>query len=120
MVWKVSVVVVLASLAVAVSAYAGVAHMSATTNVAVTAGKPTEFRFTLSKKSVVKGKVVFKVTNKGTLTHDFRISGKTSKMLRPGTSTTLTIAFKKAGKYAFLCTVPGHAAGGMKGVLTVK
>ena len=26
----------------------------------------------------------------------------------------------KKGKYAFLCTVPGHAAGGMKGTLTVK
>lgn len=26
----------------------------------------------------------------------------------------------KAGKYEFLCTVPGHEAGGMKGTLTVK
>jgi plastocyanin len=26
----------------------------------------------------------------------------------------------KAGKYTFLCTVPGHEAGGMKGELTVK
>jgi len=25
-----------------------------------------------------------------------------------------------AGKYTFLCTVPGHADGGMKGELTVK
>ena len=26
----------------------------------------------------------------------------------------------KAGKYIYLCTVPGHEAGGMKGELTVK
>jgi uncharacterized cupredoxin-like copper-binding protein len=26
----------------------------------------------------------------------------------------------KAGKYPFLCTVPGHAQAGMKGTLTVK
>jgi uncharacterized cupredoxin-like copper-binding protein len=26
----------------------------------------------------------------------------------------------KPGTYTFLCTVPGHAAGGMKGTLTVK
>ena len=26
----------------------------------------------------------------------------------------------KPGKYTFLCTVPGHAEGGMKGELTVK
>ena len=32
------------------------------TGVTVTAGKPAEFKFTLSKKSVVKGKVTFSVT----------------------------------------------------------
>ena len=26
----------------------------------------------------------------------------------------------KAGKYVYLCTVPGHEEGGMKGELTVK
>ena len=32
---------------------------------------------------------------------------------------TLKYTFKTAGKYEYLCTVPGHAAGGMKGVLKV-
>ena len=42
-------------------------------------------------------------------------------MLIPkGKSTTLTVKLLKAGKYKFLCTVPGHAAAGMKGVLTVR
>ena len=30
------------------------------------------------------------------------------------------VTFKKKGKYPYLCTVPGHAAAGMKGVFTVR
>ena len=93
---------------------------STATTVNVTAGKPAELAFTLSKKSVAKGAVTFKVTNKGMLEHDFKIDGKVTKKLKGGQSATLKVTFKKAGKYKFLCTVPGHAAGGMKGVLTVK
>jgi len=89
------------------------------TTVTVTAGKPSELRFTLSKKSVAAGAVTFKVTNKGTSTHDFKIAGKTTKKLAPGKSATLKVTLKK-GKAAFLCTLPGHAAAGMKGTLTVK
>lgn len=88
--------------------------------VTVTAGKPMELRFILSKKSVAKGTVTFKVTNKGVLEHDFKIDGKVTKKLKPGQTATLKVTFKKAGKFPFLCTVPGHAAGGMKGVLAVK
>jgi uncharacterized cupredoxin-like copper-binding protein len=87
--------------------------------VTVTPGKPSEFRFTLSKKSVPHGAVTFKVTNKGSIPHDFKIGGKRTKLLSPGRSATLKITFKKAGKYPYLCTVPGHAAAGMKGNLTV-
>ena len=61
----------------------------------------------------------FKVTNKGALSHDFKISGRKTRMLSTGKSATLRTILKK-GKYAFLCTVPGHAAAGMKGTLTVK
>ena len=86
----------LALLVSLVVAAAAVARSSATA-VSVTAGKPSEFRFTLSKKTVPKGTVTFRVS-----------------------SAILTVKIPKAGKYKFLCTVPGHAAGGMKGVLTVK
>ena len=89
------------------------------TTVTVTAGKPSELRFTLSKTSVAKGAVTFKVTNKGKSTHDFKIAGKKTKLLAPGKSATLAVTLK-AGKAPFLCTVPGHAAAGMKGTLTVK
>jgi uncharacterized cupredoxin-like copper-binding protein len=68
---------------------------------------------------VTKGAVTFTITNKGKLEHDFKINGKTSKKVKPGKSTTLKVTLK-AGKLKYLCTVPGHAAAGMKGTLTVK
>jgi uncharacterized cupredoxin-like copper-binding protein len=97
--------------------------------VKVTAGKPSEFRFTLSSKTVKVGKVVFTITNRGKLVHDFKVctvpsgsaktscNGKGSKKLSPGKSVKLTVTFAKKGSYAYLCTVPGHAAAGMKGLL---
>jgi uncharacterized cupredoxin-like copper-binding protein len=68
---------------------------------------------------VHKGTVIFKVVDRGALSHDFKIHGKKTKLLSPGKSTTLRVVFKKAGRYPYLCTVPGHAAAGMKGVLRV-
>ncbi|MET0552999.1 MAG: plastocyanin/azurin family copper-binding protein, partial [Vicinamibacteria bacterium] len=78
-----------------------------------------EFRFTLSARSVAKGIVTFRVTNKGKTPHDFRIGGKKTALLAPGKAATLRVALK-AGKAPYLCTLPGHAAAGMKGTLTVK
>ena len=111
-------------IAIVVSAAAGLIALPAygaptATTVDVTAGKPSELRFTLSKKTVAKGVVTFKVANRGKLEHDFRIAGKKTAKLKPGKTATLKVTLKK-GKAAYLCTLPGHAAGGMKGTLTVK
>jgi uncharacterized cupredoxin-like copper-binding protein len=106
------------ALVAAVSAFGGSNAASATT-VAVTAGKPSELRFTLSKKTIARGVTTFKVVNKGALKHDFKIAGKRTALLATGKTATLKVTLK-AGKFAFLCTVPGHAAAGMKGTLTVK
>jgi len=97
------------------------AHQSTVraTTITVTAGKPSEFHFTLSKKTAAHGTVTFKVTNKGALPHDFKIAGHKTKLLVPGSSQTLKITFKKKGSYPYLCTVTGHAAAGMKGTLKV-
>ena len=119
---KGSVIAVLAAavaLVAAVSAFGGSGSSTATT-VAVTAGKPSEFHFILSKKTIVKGVTTFKVTNKGTIEHNFKIAGKKTVSIKPGKATTLKVTFSKAGKFQFLCTVTGHAAAGMKGTLTVK
>jgi uncharacterized cupredoxin-like copper-binding protein len=89
----------------------------ATTRVGVVA---KEFAFKLSKRTVAKGSVVFTVVNKGHVAHDFKIGGKKTPMLKPGKKATLQVVFRKAGRYRYLCTVPGHAAAGMKGTLTVR
>ena len=86
-------------------------HASQSTTITV---KASEFKFALSKKSAHHGTVVFKVTNKGHITHDFKIGGKKTKMLSPGKSATLKVTLKK-GSFKYVCTVPGHAAAGMKG-----
>ena len=112
------VLIAIVSLVAAMSAFGGSSASDATT-VTVTLGKPSEFKITLSKKSIAKGATTFKVTNKGAIGHDFRIAGKKTIMLRTGKSANLS-KILKAGKYPFLCTVPGHAAAGMKGTLTVK
>jgi uncharacterized cupredoxin-like copper-binding protein len=89
----------------------------ATATDAVTA---KEFNFKVAKRTVAKGTVVFTITNAGTLPHDFKIAGKKTTQIAPGTTKKLAVKFTKAGRYAYLCTVPGHAASGMKGSLTVR
>jgi uncharacterized cupredoxin-like copper-binding protein len=75
-----------------------------------------EWSFKLSRSSVPVGStVIFKVTNKGKIGHDFKINGKKTPMLKPGKSASLTVTLKKGKKYSYICTVPGHAAAGMKG-----
>ena len=69
----------------------------------------------LTKTSAAHGKVTFRLTNKGQLKHDFKIAGKKTPIIGPGKSASLTVSLK-AGKYPYLCTVPGHAQAGMKGV----
>jgi uncharacterized cupredoxin-like copper-binding protein len=80
-----------------------------------------EFFFKLSAKSIAKpGTVTFVFKNVGHVQHDFHISGKTTPLIQPGKSAKLVVTFKKKGKFSYLCTVPGHAAAGMKGVFTVR
>jgi uncharacterized cupredoxin-like copper-binding protein len=92
-------------------------HAAKAATITVTA---TEFKFKLSKTSAPKGSVTFKVVNKGKTIHDFKINGKKTPLTSPGKKATLVVTFKKKGKYAYLCTVPGHAAAGMKGVFTIR
>jgi len=79
----------------------------------------SEFKFVLSKKTAKRGVVIFKVTNVGKLSHDFEISGRKTKMLSHGQTATLRVVFLRKGAYPYKCTVPGHAAAGMKGVFTI-
>jgi uncharacterized cupredoxin-like copper-binding protein len=100
----------------AVTSGSGGHARAAASSVSVT-GK--EFKFTLSTKSPRHGSVTFRFKNAGSVKHDFKIAGKKTKVIKPGKTTTLTVTLKK-GTYKYLCTVPGHAAAGMKGKLTAK
>ena len=80
-----------------------------------------DFSFALSRTSVPAGSTVkFVVRNRGTTTHDFVLAKrKRTRLLRPGQSQTIAVAFPRKGRVAFLCSVSGHARLGMKGVFGV-
>jgi uncharacterized cupredoxin-like copper-binding protein len=81
--------------------------------------KGGEFFFRLSSKTAKPGKATFVFKNIGHVSHDFKINGKKTPLISPGKTARLVVTLKK-GRYPYLCTVPGHAAAGMKGVVTVR
>ena len=119
---KGSILVALTSVAALVFAFTafGAPATSSATAVSVTAGKPTEFGYVLSKKTAPKGLITFTVTNRGAINHDFKIAGKKTPSLAAGKKAVLKVTITKPGKYRYLCTLPGHATGGMQGFFTVK
>ena len=94
---------------------------AAATNASATAVTVTarEFAFTVSKTSVPAGDVVFTVRNEGKIAHNFWIDGTSTPLIAPGKSATLHVTLSR-GQLLYECTVPGHAAAGMKGFLTVR
>jgi plastocyanin len=118
---------ILGLVAIAVATLALVSHAwarsqararAAATSVAVTA---REFSLRRSVRALARpGTVTFNVRNAGHVEHDFRINGRQTRLIRPGRSSRLVVTFRKKGTYHYLCTVPGHAAAGMRGVLTVR
>jgi uncharacterized cupredoxin-like copper-binding protein len=109
-------ILVVAVSAAAIAVPAASAHVTLLAHVKVSA---SEFKFVLSKQTAKRGVVAFKVTNVGKIKHDFQIKGRKTKMLSPGQSATLRVTFLRKGAYPYKCTVPGHAAAGMKGVFTI-
>ncbi len=65
------------------------------------------------------GKLTIEMPNESGVPHNIAIEGKgAGKIVTKGVSSfSATFA---AGKYTYICEVPGHAAAGMKGTLTVK
>ena len=43
-----------------------------------------------------------------------------TKLVGPGESDSVTFVAPAAGSYDYICTFPGHALAGMRGILTVK
>jgi uncharacterized cupredoxin-like copper-binding protein len=90
------------------------------------AAKPTatvkvserEFKISLLPKRVKHGVIKFSVKNTGKIPHNFVIHRHQTPVLSPGKSAAIIVTLKK-GKYTYLCSIKGHAAAGMKGVLVV-
>jgi uncharacterized cupredoxin-like copper-binding protein len=128
---RLTICLAVAALVVSPSALARSASKTLGSNVTVTAGQPAEFHFAVSPSSVKHGLIVFKIANKGKLPHDFKLcskassslgnscTGRTSGPISPGQSKTLRVSVLRKGTYEYLCTIPGHAAAGMKGILKV-
>jgi uncharacterized cupredoxin-like copper-binding protein len=114
------VAVALASLAITQLASARTDRQASATATPVQV-KGGEFFFRLSTKSIKRpGKVTFVFKNIGHVRHDFKINGKKTPLIAPGKTAKLMVTLKKKGKYRYLCTVPGHAAAGMRGVFTAR
>jgi uncharacterized cupredoxin-like copper-binding protein len=79
----------------------------------------SEFKFVLSSKTARRGIVIFHLKNVGKLGHDFQINGRRTPVIASGRTNTLRVVFLRKGAYAYICTVPGHAAAGMRGVFTI-
>jgi glucose/arabinose dehydrogenase len=108
--------------ALALSLVLGVAGGPAATKPKVVTIKVTakDFRFALSRRAVPAGTTVrFVVRNAGASPHDFVIGGKRTRVLTPRKTQTIIVRFPKKKRFAFLCSVPGHAKLGMKGVFSV-
>jgi len=90
--------------------------------LAVTA---TEFKYAPKDVAAAAGDITFNVANKGTVEHNFVVEDPKGKVLKevdsiqPGKSVQVKVNLK-AGKYAIVCTVPGHREAGMVATLTVK
>jgi plastocyanin len=78
----------------------------------------TEFKIALLPKRVKHGLIRFVVKNNGKLPHNFVIRGRQTPVIKPGKSASINVQLPK-GKYKYVCSIKGHAAAGMKGVLVV-
>ena len=87
----------------------------------------TEFAFNPNTFEAKAGdQLTFKVTNKGTVDHNFVIlnadgSQELAKTeIKVGQTATLNYTPPAAGTYQIDCNLPGHKEAGMTGTLTVK
>jgi uncharacterized cupredoxin-like copper-binding protein len=87
----------------------------------------TEFAFNPNAFSGTVGqKITFKVTNKGTVDHNFVVLNTdgsqelTKTVVKVGTTVSLDFTPTAAGDYQIDCNLPGHKEAGMQGKLTVK
>lgn len=132
---KILVLVVIAMLGLVVVACGGGAN-KAPEPVNLSFVASDDFKYTPDSATVAAGApVTVLFTNSGALQHNWELisndvdpltavagealNGATSGEIEGGTSATFNFTAPGPGTYKFVCTVAGHAAGGMVGTLTV-
>ena len=121
------------------AAAASTQRTSASTNVAVTLGKPAEFHIGVPT-SAPAGKITFNVKNAGKIVHEFTViktakaaaklpvsGGLASETGAKGGSEDVGAGASKSfsvtlptGHYAVICNIAGHYVGGMRQDFTVR
>ena len=76
--------------------------------------------FASNKATAPAGSLEISMPNPSPLPHDIGLKGDGKGQVVQTGGTSTFQADLKPGEYEFYCSVPGHEAGGMKGVLTVK
>jgi FtsP/CotA-like multicopper oxidase with cupredoxin domain len=81
----------------------------------------SEFAMSPAMPQVPAGDVTLRITNGGTMVHNvtFTDGGQTSGDIQPGETTTMELNGLTDGSKEFICTIPGHSASGMSGMLMV-
>ena len=115
------------------------AKASQTSTISVGEGMPKTFTLSLTRTRVPAGKVTFRVSNHGPITHELLvIRTKLDSAALPGPAQRVseagivldsgdvraknakTLSAKLSpGHYVVICNLPGHYAGGMRADLTV-
>ena len=104
--------------AISAVALAGAASPAlAQKTIKVTSDKKAPLAYNGMPKTLKAGTYTFRYTNNSGIPHNLRDGKKSTPVFKSGTK-TIKVTLKK-GTTVFICTVPGHAAAGMKGKIKV-
>jgi uncharacterized cupredoxin-like copper-binding protein len=104
---------------------APIAHAAGSTTLRLTADPHGRLRFNTNHLTAHPGSVTIVLSNPRSagMPHGIAIKGRgvnrSGKVVGPGGRSTVTMTLKR-GTFTFFCPVPGHAAAGMTGTLTVR
>ena len=85
-----------------------------------------EYGFDLYRERVPTGRVRLNIHNFGEDGHDVQVRGphgyrsSVSPEIESGENLSFTVRLRRPGRYLLVCTLPGHAAKGMKAYLMVR
>lgn len=101
--------------AVALAGAASPALAQKTINVKT--DKTAMLKFKGIPSTLKAGTYIFRYTNTSGLPHNLKVGKKSTPVFKSG-KRTIKVTLKK-GTTAYICTVPGHGAAGMKGTIKV-